>query len=133
MWHAQGTRYYLERQIKRMGSTLLVSRTAEKIPELVQLARLLSQLCSRYYAAKRSTVNGLPLFPKAELDGIKGTLGECEKEMVKLHMAAACAEEMLADAYYGLEIEPPKRPFIIISDYDANEGVEPLILENGDR
>lgn len=140
MWHAQGAPYYLKRQVLRMKSTQILADKAAHIPQIVQIARLLGQLCGRYYAAKRSTVDGLPLFPKGVFDGIKGTLGECEKELEELHMAAACAEEMLADAYFGLEIEPPVRPFTIIADSDVTAVVAPLeadppkrAKENGKR
>jgi hypothetical protein len=131
MWHSNGAPYYLARQIRRMGSSLLVSKSAENIRELVQISRLLSQLCGRYHTAMRSSIDGLPLFHKQELDGIKGTLAVCEREMEKLHLAAACAEEMLADAYEALRVEPPLRPYTIVAD--ADQGQPHHLVENGKK
>jgi hypothetical protein len=130
MWNSPGAPYYLERQIKRMRGTPLHSKKAENIRQLIQITRLLGQLCGRYFAATKNAKDGVPLFPRLEFDGIKGTLQECERELLVLHMAAASAEDMLADAYVALQIEPPVRPFAIISECD-DEPTTPV--ENGKR
>jgi len=129
MWNSPGAPYYLVRQIKRMQSTPLLSKKAESLKPLVQIARLLSQLCGRYDAAVKNAREGVPLFGKLELDGIKGTLAECEKELVTLHLGAACAEDMMADAYKALSIDAPVRAFTIVADADSG-GLE-LSKENG--
>jgi hypothetical protein len=129
MWNSPGAPYYLERQLKRMRGTPLHSKKAENIRQLIQITRLLGQICGRYFAATKSAKEGVPLFPKLEFDGIKGTLAECERELLVLHMAAACAEDMLTDAYIALKIEPPLRPFAIITESDDS----PHPSENGKK
>jgi hypothetical protein len=129
MWNSPGAPYYLERQLKRMRGTPVHSKKAENIRQLIQITRLLGQLCGRYFAATKNAREGVPLFPKLEYDGIKGTLQECERELLVLHMAAASAEDMLSDAYVALQIEPPLRPFAIITESDDS----PYPSENGKR
>jgi hypothetical protein len=131
MWNSPGAPYYLERQLKRMRGTPLHSKKAENIRQLIQITRLLGQLCGRYFAATKNAKEGVPLFPKLEYDGIKGTLSECERELTVLHMAAASAEDMLADAYEALKIDPPVRAFTIVADGD--QAAPHVHSENGKK
>jgi hypothetical protein len=117
MWRFRGTPHYLNGQARRLGITQVLADRARNNPEIYRCAVLLAQLCERYHKVRKE--NGKPVFDFQERNQIKGTLGQVELELQKLHMLAATADAMLAEAYGELSVEPPKRPFSVLSDFDA--------------
>jgi hypothetical protein len=128
MWRFRGTPHYLTAQAQRLGITQVLADRARHNPEIYRCAALLAQLCERYHAARKE--DGVPIFGRLELDQIKGTLGQCEQELQKLHMLAATSSAMLAEAYAAFDLEPPSRPFEVMSD-DLETPPHTLRLGNG--
>ena len=105
MWRFRGSPHYLDQQAARLGITKVLADRARHNAEIFRIAVLLAQLSERYHAARRE--NGEPVFGRLELAQVKGTLEQCEHELQKLHMLAAAADAMLADAWqaFGLPIQ----------------------------
>jgi hypothetical protein len=118
MWRFKGSPHYLDQQALRLGITQVLADRARHNPELYRLAVLLAQLCDRYHRARRE--DGKPVFYSTELAQIKGTLEQCELELQKLHMLAATADMMLAEAWRAFGHEPPRRPFEILCNLESN-------------
>ncbi len=116
MWRFRGTPPYLAAQAKRLGVNEVLADRARHNPEIYRTAALLSQLCERYHNARKE--DGKPVFQPLELEQVKGTLYQCELELQKLHVLAAAAQFMLAEAWEAFGMEPAKRTFEIMSDND---------------
>jgi hypothetical protein len=54
----------------------------------------------------------------AELAQIRGTLGQCEQELEKLHALAAAAQAMIDEAHQAFGLEVPDRFFGVKCDFD---------------
>ncbi len=89
MWRFRGTPHYLNEQARRLGITQVLADRARNNPEIYRCAVLLAQLCERYHSTRQE--GGKPAFGFAEKNQIKGTLGQVELELQKLHMLAATA------------------------------------------
>jgi hypothetical protein len=111
MWRLRGTPHYLNEQAKRLGISQILADRARNNPEIYRCAILLAQLCERYHKAMKA--NGKPVFDVQDVHQIKSTLGQVELELQKLHMLAATADAMLAEAYRELEIAEPLRTFSV--------------------
>jgi hypothetical protein len=111
MWRFRGTPHYLNEQAKRLGISQVLADRARNNPEIYRCAVLLAQLCERYHKAPKE--NGKPVFDVQECYQIKGALGQVELELEKLHMLAATADAMLAEAYRELDFAEPLRTFCV--------------------
>jgi hypothetical protein len=125
MWRFRGTPHYLNEQARRLGITQILADRARHNPEIYRVSVLLAQLCERYHRAR--TENGTPVFQATELGQIRGTLGQCEQELDKLHALAGSAQAMLDEAWSAFGLGTPKRHFAVLSDYDG-----PYTLPFGD-
>jgi hypothetical protein len=119
MWRFRGTPHYLNDQARRLGITQVLADRARNNPEIYRCAVLLAQLCDRYHKVRKE--NGRPVFDFQERNQIKGTLGQIELEVQKLHMLAATADAMLAEAHAELHVEQARRPFAVLSDFDPSQ------------
>jgi hypothetical protein len=126
MWRFRGTPHYLAAQAKRLGITQVLADKARHNPEIYRLAVLLAQLCERYHKVPKE--DGRPVFWPTELAQVKGTLEQCELELSKLHMLAATADAMLAEAWQAFGLDEPVRRFTVICDC----GHAPFTLPLGD-
>jgi hypothetical protein len=117
MWRFKGSPHYLEQQASRLGITQVLADRARHNTEIYRLSVLLAQLAGRYHAAR--TENGTPVFYMTERAQIKGTLEQCELELQKLHMLAAAADAMLADAWEAFGFPKPDRMFEVYTATDT--------------
>jgi len=117
MWRFRGTPYYLNEQARRLRITQVLADRARHNKEIYQVSVLLAQLCERYHRAR--TEDGKPVFQATELAQIKGTLGQCELELDKLHALAGSAQAMLDEAWSAFGLDTPVRHFAVLSDYDG--------------
>lgn len=129
MWTFLGSPYFVELQAKRLGGSKAMEIECRNNKEAFQIATLVSQLEGRCRPAPKDG-RGKPVFPKPELDGIKGTLVAVERLATKLHMLAGAAHAMLAQAYDELGIGPPKRSFEILADADQPTPIPPPSTED---
>lgn len=118
MWRFRGSPHYLDRQAARLGITKVLADRARNNPEIFRIAVLLAQLSDRYHAARRE--NGEPVFGRLELAQVKGTLEQCEHELQKLHMLAAAADAMLADAWQAFGFPSQSRDFGVYTAVDIS-------------
>jgi hypothetical protein len=109
MWRFRGSPHYLDQQAARLGITKVLADRARHNAEIFRIAVLLAQLSERYHSAQRE--NGQPAFGRLELAQVKGTLEQCEHELQKLHMLAAAADAMLADAWQAFGFPAQSRDF----------------------
>lgn len=117
MWRFRGTPYYLERQAARLGITQVLADRARLNPELFRIGVLMAALSERYHGARKE--NGRPVLYQTELAQIRGTLEQCELELQKLHMLAAAADAILADAWDAFGFAAPRRTFEVTSESDT--------------
>ena len=116
MWRFRGTPYYLDAQGERLGvSKVLIDRVRNN-PEVYRVSRLLVQLCERYHRAQKDGHRAV--VPSAELSQIRGTLGQCEQELEKLHALAAASQAMIDEARAAFGLEAPGRRFRVRCDFD---------------
>ena len=54
----------------------------------------------------------------AELAQIRGTLGQCEQELEKLHALAAASQAMIDEAHEAFGLDVPERRFRVKCDFD---------------
>jgi hypothetical protein len=116
LWHYNGIPEFLFRQAARLGIGSHQADLARHNKEIHRLSTLVNQLCERYHKARKE--DGEPVFGSVEIAGIKETLGACERELEKLHILAASAEEMLRSVYNAFDVDAPDRPFIILAASD---------------
>ncbi|MHB8397334.1 MAG: hypothetical protein ACYDCI_00145 [Candidatus Limnocylindrales bacterium] len=142
LWRFRGTSHYLDHQAERLGVTQVLADRARQNPEIVRSGALITQLAERYHRTRRQ--GGVPLFYAPELAQVKGTLEQCELERQKLHVLAAAADEMLAEAWAAFGLAAPARTFGVESDYDtqtlplgdgtvgvADDAASPALSESG--
>ena len=139
MWRFRGTPFYIAHQAQRLGITQVLADRSRHNPEIYRAAVLLSQLCERYHSLRKE--GDEPIMGPAELGQIKGTLGQIELELQKLHMLAATADVMAGEAWAAFGLEPPERSFRVISQYDdarptphhngSTPAVDSLLIESG--
>jgi hypothetical protein len=126
LWRFRGTPHYLSQQAVRLGVSQVLADRARNNQEIYRVSVLLSQLCERYHKARKE--DGRPVLPMTELAQVRGTLQQADQECAKLHALAACASEMIEEAYRAFTLEQPDRHFAVLCDYDS-----PTIpLLNGD-
>ena len=116
MWRFRGTPHYLDAQGDRLGLSKVLTDRARHNPELYRASVLLGQLSERYHQAPKDGSRAV-IFP-AELAQIRGTLGQCEQELGKLHALAAAAQTMVDEAHRAFGLEPPERYFRVQCDFD---------------
>ena len=90
MWRFRGSPHYIDQQGDRLGLSKILTDRARHNPEIYRVSVLLGQLCERYHRAPKDGGRAV-VFP-AELAQIRGTLGQCEQELEKLHVLAAAAK-----------------------------------------
>jgi hypothetical protein len=117
MWHYRGVPHYLAVQARRLGVTETICDRARHNKEIYRIGILLVQLAERWHKARRPG-DERPFFPGPELAQIKGTLGEAEKEVKKLHLLAAGAAAMLAEAHEAFELLAEPRGFEVLCEHD---------------
>ncbi len=116
MWIFRGTQYYLDVQGDRLGLSRSLTDQSRHNPEVYRVSVLLGQPCERYHRA-RGEDDFAAVLP-AELAQIRGTLGQCERELEKLHALAAAAQAMVDEAHRAFGLEPPGRRFRVACDRD---------------
>ena len=116
MWRFRGTPYYLDAQGERLGLSKVLTDRARHNPEVYRVSVLLGQLCERYHRAPKK--DGRAMVPPAELAQIRGTLGQCEQELEKLHALAAASQAMVDEAHEAFGMEAPGRHFRVRCDFD---------------
>jgi hypothetical protein len=116
MWRYRGTPYYLDAQGDRLGVSKVLTDRARHNPEVCRVSVLLGQLCERYHRAPKK--DGRAMVPPAELAQIRGTLGQCEQELEKLHALAAAAQAMVDEAHRAFGLDAPERRFRVKCDFD---------------
>ena len=116
MWRFRGTPYYLDAQGERLGLSKALTDRARHNPEVYRVSVLLGQLCERYHRASKE--GGHAVVPPAELAQIRGTLGQCEQELAKLHVLAAASQAMVDEAHDAFGLDAPGRAFRVRSDFD---------------
>jgi hypothetical protein len=115
VWRYRGNPHYLDQQAKRLGITPVLADRCRHNQEIYHMSVLLSQLSERYHEARKE--NGKPILHPAERDQIKGTLGQCEQDLQKLHLLAATAGAMLDEAWLAFGLPTITRPFLVSCDY----------------
>lgn len=116
MWRFRGTPHYLDAQGDRLGLSKVLTDRARHNAEIYRVSTLLGQLCERYHLAAR---NGDPTaIQPAELAQVRGTLGQCEQELAKLHALAAASQTMIDEAHRAFGLEMPDRSFGVRCDFD---------------
>jgi hypothetical protein len=116
MWRFRGTPHYLDAQGDRLGLSKVLTDRARHNPEVYRVSVLLGQLCERYHRAPRQ--EGRAVVPPAELAQIRGTLGQCEQELEKLHALAAASQAMVDEAHQAFGLDVPERRFRVKCDFD---------------
>lgn len=116
MWRFRGTPFYLDLQGERLGLSKVLTDRARNNPEVYRVSVLLGQLCERYHRASKE--DGRARVTPAELAQIRGTLGQCEQELAKLHALAAAAQAMVDEAHGAFGLEVPGRQFRVRCDFD---------------
>jgi hypothetical protein len=120
MWRFRGTPYYLDAQGERLGLSKILTDRARHNPEVYRVSVLLGQLCERYHRAPKE--DGRAVVSPAELAQIRGTLGQCEHELEKLHALAAASQAMVDEAHEAFGLEVPGRHFRVRCDFDDLPG-----------
>lgn len=116
MWRFRGTPHYLDVQGERLGLSKVLTDRARLNKEVYRVSGLLGQLCERYHRAPKE--EGRAVVPPAELAQIRGTLGQCEQEMEKLHALAAASQAMIDEAHAAFGLEVPGRRFGVRCEFD---------------
>ena len=116
MWRFRGTPYYLDAQGDRLGLSKVLTDRARHNQEVYRMSVLLGQLCERYHKAAKE--DGRAVVPPAEQAQIRGTLGQCEQELEKLHALAAAAQAMIDEAHRAFGLAAPERGFRVQCDFD---------------
>lgn len=103
VYRFRGAPYYLDQQGDRLGVPKILTDRARHNPEIHRVGVLAGQLCERWHRAPRC--DGVPAFGLPELAQVRGTIGQIEQEVAKLHVLAAAAQAIAdeARAVYGFE------------------------------
>jgi hypothetical protein len=129
MWRFRGTPHYLNAQGERLGLSRVLTDRARLNAELHRISALLGQLCDRYHRAPKD--GGTAVLPPAELAQVRGTIGQCEQEMEKLHALAGAAQAMIDEASEAFGLDIPDRHFRVRCDFDelpATADLTPILL-----
>lgn len=116
MWNFRGTPAYLNVQARRLGVTPILADRARRNVEIHRVSTLLGQLAERYQTAPKE--GGRAVLYLTELAQAKGTLGQCDQEVEKLHMLAAAAQSMVDEGYRAFGLDPPERIFGVTCAFD---------------
>jgi hypothetical protein len=108
MWRFKGTPHYLNEQAKRLGVSQVLADRARNNPEIYRCALLLAKLQDCFQRKPKGEK-----FCVTEAHYVEGVLEQCEQELQKLHMLAATADAMLAEAYRELDFVEPLRTFSV--------------------
>jgi hypothetical protein len=117
VWRFRGTPHYLDAQGDRLGLSKTQVDRARTNPEIHRVSTLLGQLCERYHRAPKDE-HGRAVIVPVELAQVKGTLGQVEQELDKLHALAGAAQAMIDEAWIAFGEKPPERHFRIACDFD---------------
>jgi len=117
MWRFRGSPHYIDQQGDRLGVPKILTDRARHNPEIYRVSILTGQLCERYHRAPKD--NNRAAVSPAELAQIRGTLGQCQQELEKLHVLAAAAQMIVDEAHRAFGITPPDRRFRVRCDFDA--------------
>ena len=116
MWRFRGSPHYIDQQGDRLGVPKILTDRARHNPEIYRVSVLIGQLCERYHRAPKD--NGRAVVSPAELAQIRGTLGQCEQELEKLHVLAAASQVIVDEAHRAFGLTPPDRRFRVRCDFD---------------
>jgi hypothetical protein len=116
MWRFRGSPHYIEQQGARLGVSKTLVDRARHNSEIYRVSVLAGQLCERYHRAPKT--NECAVVLPAELAQIRGTLGQCEQELEKLHVLAAAAQAIIEDAHLAFGLDAPSRGFRVRCDMD---------------
>ena len=116
MWRFRGSPHYIDQQGDRLGVPKILTDRARHNPEIYRVSVLTGQLCERYHRAPKD--GGRAVVLPAELAQIRGTLGQCEQELEKLHVLAAAAQAIVDEAHRAFGLTPPNRRFRVRCDFD---------------
>ena len=116
MWRFRGSPHYIDQQGDRLGVPKILSDRARHNPEIYRVSVLTGQLCERYHRAPKD--GGRAVVLPAELAQIRGTLGQCEQELEKLHVLAAAAQAIVDEAHRAFGLTLPDRRFRVRCDFD---------------
>jgi hypothetical protein len=125
MWRFRGTPHYLDAQADRLGLSKVLVDRARTNDEIHRISTLLGQLCERYHHAPKE--NGHAAVFPAELAQIRGTLGQAECELSKLHAVAAAATVMIDEAHQAFGLAVPERTHRVVCDFDAEPAAADLV------
>jgi hypothetical protein len=117
MWRFRGTPHHLDAQGDRLGLSRVLTDRARKNPEIHRVADLLGQLCERWHRSPKDESGNAVVHP-ADLAQIRGTLGQCEQEVEKLHALAAAAQAMADEGSRAFGVDLPERRFRVNCDFD---------------
>jgi hypothetical protein len=120
MWRFRGSPHYLDQQGARLGISKILTDQARRNPQIYRVSDLTGQLCERYHRAPKD--DGRAVVLPAELAQIRGTLGQCEQELEKLHVLAAAAQAIVDEAHRAFGLTPPDRRFRVRCDFDDLAG-----------
>ena len=127
MWRFRGSPHYVEQQGNRLGVSKILTDQARHNQEMYRISVLVGQLCERYYRTPKDG-NRAIAFP-AELAQVKGTLGQCEHELAKLHVLAAAAQVIIDEAHRAFGLVPPNRPFRVRCEFDERAKATEIVPE----
>ena len=116
MWRFRGSPHYIDQQGNRLGIPKILTDRARHNPEIYRVSVLTGQLCERYHRAPKD--GGRAVVLPAELAQIRGTLGQCEQELEKLHVLAAAVQVIVDEAHQAFGLAPPDRRFRVRCDFD---------------
>lgn len=111
-WRPQGSRYYLERQGRRLGvhADLIHHPRVLDNRQLAKISALMAEVCLNYYESPRINGRHAPW----QVERAKGTLAACESEVQKTHAVAAAAAAMVDEAYAAFGETAPLRTYRVV-------------------
>ena len=118
MWRFRGSPYYLGTQARRLGVSQEFVHVSRHNAEIYRVHTLTNALSECWHGMRKE--DGIPVLSPGERDRIKGTLGRVEIEVQKLHVLAAAADQMLAEARAAFGLEQPGQRFAVILEPDTN-------------
>lgn len=120
IWRFHGVSPYLRIQGDRLGLSRVLTDRARVNQEIHRVSILVAQLCDQYHKTPGAT-DGTPRLRPIDIPAIRGTLGQCEMELEKLHALAAAAAVIIDEAHRAYGLEPPARHFRVVCDFDEPE------------
>jgi hypothetical protein len=117
-----GSPYYLARQARRLGISQRIADACRHDKELFSISTMLGQLYGHLIAAEKAArfrTNDNPVGSMPRPESIRESLENAEVHVAKLHLAAAAADEALAEAWTAFGQERPRRPYEIMANSDV--------------